>query len=280
VSITDPLGCTGTGDLLDVQVVVNNAGGALVGATVQSSLPVGLNGLPGSCTFVGGSGIPTCTVTLADMTWTGDLPANSVLTISYQVRVAPGVDSGDPLCIDTLFDNGAGGTLSINECTTVDCPPTAAELRFFQAIGLADRAVVTWETAGEAGMLGFNLYRATSLAGPWQPVNVALVPGRGASASGADYVLRDAPGPGTFLYRLEEVDSRGKRTLLATTGVRVGPDATGWQVYAPSVAAWRDEQPARNRTDSAMAPAQAQPVVPPAPSGETRLARWWRWLTE
>ena len=87
--------------------------------------------------------------------------------------------------------------------------------------------LLIWETAAEPGLLGFNVYRAASLAGPWVQVNAELLPGRGGAAGGGSYVLRDAPGAGDVYYRLEEVDATGKRSQLALTGTRAGPDAGG-----------------------------------------------------
>jgi hypothetical protein len=260
-----------------------------LGSSVQSTLPAGLTGVAASCTFAGGSGTPTCVVNPSGLIWTGDIPAASMLTINYQVQVGAGVAPGTPLCIDTAAGNDLATTFA-TACTAVDCPPTAApptsvDLRLFRAIGLADRAVLVWETASEAGTLGFNVYRATTLAGPWQPVNPALVPGRGAAASGADYVLRDAPGAGIYLYRLEEVDSGGKRTQLATTEVRVGPDATGRRVLLPSAGAWRAGRTEQAASEASGVAGETKTVIAPADersaqsttAGEgwiTRLARW------
>lgn len=117
---------------------------------------------------------------------------------------------------------------------TITPPPTGTELLRFTAIGLEDRALLVWETAAELGTLGFNVYRAPAQAGPWVPVNLALLPARGGAGSGHSYALRDAPGTGMFFYRLDEVDTAGKRIQLATAGVRIGPDAGGRRLWIPS----------------------------------------------
>ena len=117
--------------------------------------------------------------------------------------------------------------------------PTAADLRYFRAIGLADRAILVWETATEADTLGFNVLRAATLEGPWAPVNRALIPAEGGVASGQTYVLRDAPGPGAWHYLLEDVGAAGKRTPHPAAAVRVGPGATGGEVFVPIAAAGR-----------------------------------------
>lgn len=46
-------------------------------------------------------------------------------------------------------------------------------------------------------------------------------------------MLRDAPGAGTWHYRLEEVGADGKRTMRAAVEARVGPGAEGRDVFLP-----------------------------------------------
>jgi hypothetical protein len=112
--------------------------------------------------------------------------------------------------------------------------PTAVDLRYFRAIGLAERAILVWETAVETDTLGFNVLRGASAEGPWTPVNAALIPAEGGAASGHTYVLRDAPGPGTWHYRLEELGAGGKRGAHPADEVRVGPGAEGRELFVPS----------------------------------------------
>jgi len=118
--------------------------------------------------------------------------------------------------------------------TATPQPPTAVDLRFFRAIGLANRVILVWETASEADTLGFKVLRGASDEGPWAPVGPALIPAEGGAASGRSYVLRDAPGAGTWHYRLEDVGAEGKRTPHPATPVRVGPGAEGRQLFVPS----------------------------------------------
>ncbi len=122
--------------------------------------------------------------------------------------------------------------------TATPQPPTAVDLRYFQAIGLADRAILVWETASEVDPLGFQVLRAADAGGPWTPVNAALIPAEGGAAAGRSYVLRDAPGRGTWHYRLEDVGADGKRTPHAAVQVRVGPGA-GRELFLPSLGAAR-----------------------------------------
>jgi hypothetical protein len=115
--------------------------------------------------------------------------------------------------------------------------PTAVDLRYFRVIGLADRAILVWETAAETDTLGFNVLRGASAEGPWTPVNAAPIPAEGGAASGHSYILRDAPGSGTWHYRLEEISAGGKRGAHPVGGVRVGSGAEGRALFVPKAEA-------------------------------------------
>lgn len=115
--------------------------------------------------------------------------------------------------------------------------PTGVDLSFIRGIGLDAGSLIVWETAAEVDALGFNVYRAAAPDGPFVLVNPRLIAAKGSASGGASYVLRDAPGAGTFLYRLEDVDSAGKRGGHPAVMVQVGPDSTGGRVFLPS-ASW------------------------------------------
>jgi len=137
--------------------------------------------------------------------------------------------------------DGSGGTDSSFESIQAQRyisanpqPPTAVDLRYFRAIGLDDRAILVWETASEVDTVGFNVLRAAGAGGPWTQVNASLIPAEGGAASGRTYVLRDAPRPGDWHYRLEDVGADGKRGAHPAAEVRVGPGAEGRAVFLPS----------------------------------------------
>jgi len=91
-------------------------------------------------------------------------------------------------------------------------PPTAAQLVAFAARqDRAGRVALTWETASEVDVAGFNLERAPDPAGPWVRVNAALIPAAG-GAGGASYRYVDEAPPGQAgppHYRLEVVGASG-----------------------------------------------------------------------
>lgn len=95
--------------------------------------------------------------------------------------------------------------------------PTSVDIIFFEAVWRAEGVRVSWQTANEIDLLGFNLYRAESEAGPWVQVNPQLIPSQYlGQPEGGSYTWLDAdvtPGEGVY-YTLEAVDvnSRGSFT--------------------------------------------------------------------
>jgi len=126
------------------------------------------------------------------------------------------------------------GTFSVPDALTCDTErcthvvenhqekPTAADLVSFSAEVGAGEVVVAWETATEIDNAGFNLYRASSPAGPWTQVNDGLIVAKGDAVSGASYSFADMPGYGTFYYQLEDVDFYGVSTPHGPVSAALG----------------------------------------------------------
>ena len=87
--------------------------------------------------------------------------------------------------------------------------PTAVSLAAFTADRLADGVILRWLTAAEVDVVGFNLYRAASAAGPYTRLNADLIPAQGDAMTGASYDYLDTPGFGVFYYQLEDVEIGG-----------------------------------------------------------------------
>ncbi len=116
--------------------------------------------------------------------------------------------------------------------------PTSVELRAFRIEPWGDRVALVWETASEADVVGFNVYRATAPDEPGSRVNPALIPATGGAAAGARYALRDLPpAVGTYFYRLEVVNREG-------VPERHGPMTLRWtgpRLFLP----WLGQSPVR-----------------------------------
>jgi hypothetical protein len=103
-----------------------------------------------------------------------------------------------------------------------DCDRTAITLADFSVSAADGQATVSWETGTEIDNAGFNLYRATSPAGPWLKVNTSLIAAQGEAVSGASYSFVDSVGYGKFYYRIEDVSTAGEVKLHAPALVKTG----------------------------------------------------------
>jgi hypothetical protein len=112
-----------------------------------------------------------------------------------------------------------GGTIlnTAHTCTVKFLAPTNVVISSFEATpsGRANR--LQWETVSEVDLLGFNLYRASSVDGPRTQVNEDLIPTQANPGSpvGAVYTYNDLPmgEGGTYFYWLEYVDIDGTTAL-------------------------------------------------------------------
>lgn len=79
--------------------------------------------------------------------------------------------------------------------------------------------VVRWSTESEVNTAGFNIYRATSEAGPWQKINGRLIAASPDPLRGGRYVFTDTNvvAGQTYWYELEEVELDGTTTRLQRT---------------------------------------------------------------
>jgi len=102
--------------------------------------------------------------------------------------------------------------------------PTAITLTSFTAQEGAGSVTLTWETATEIDNAGFNLYRATSGNGSYTKINTALIAADGDPVSGASYSFRDERlAPGTYYYKLEDVDYYGVTTMHGPVSATIVP---------------------------------------------------------
>jgi hypothetical protein len=108
-----------------------------------------------------------------------------------------------------------------------DFVPTSVNLKSFTATAGQDAIVLNWETTSEVENLGFNIYRAESVAGERTQLNASQIasfePG---SPNGFTYGYTDntvAKGV-TYNYWLEDVDIYGKTTLRGPATAQVKED--------------------------------------------------------
>src|SRR5581483_5528897 len=136
VTITDPLGCTGPGDVLIVTVTATNTSGSTQTGNFTATLNAGLFAVPGSGTASVGT---VMVVNASTVTWAGSLAAGQSVTVTYRVQVADGVTPGATLCINTMLSFGGSPATSAPACVTVNCPVVGPGAQPAAAAALTDQ---------------------------------------------------------------------------------------------------------------------------------------------
>ncbi len=106
---------------------------------------------------------------------------------------------------------------------TAGCP-TIVDLADFSAQPGRNKITLTWKTASEIDTAGFNLYRSESEKGEYKKINEALIPSRGSSTEGAEYVFVDTQlkNRKRYYYTLEDIDINGTATRHGPVEARPG----------------------------------------------------------
>ncbi len=119
MTISDPLVCLGPGGLVSGTAAIKNPSGSSQNVAATISLPSQLLALGGRCTASTG----TCTVVNAStISYSGTLAAGQTATLNYQTQVVDGTSSATQLCITALASFNSGVPVSVQACTTVNCP--------------------------------------------------------------------------------------------------------------------------------------------------------------
>ena len=98
------------------------------------------------------------------------------------------------------------------------------ELSAFSAVAEQGQVLLQWATESEQGSLGFNLYRADALAGPFEKINPALIKSAGNSTTHREYQFRDdqnLEAQKTYYYKLQDVDLNGGNRMTEAITVFV-----------------------------------------------------------
>jgi hypothetical protein len=205
----------------DVSVLLGNGTGAFIEAP-GSPVPAGDAPLSVSVGDLDRDGIPDLAV--------ADRGSNKVSVLLGHGTGGFGAAPGSPFAagiapasivsadldrdgrLDLAVANGGSNNVSI---LLRSSPPTAVVLRHFRARWTGHGVELRWRTVGEAGLLGFEVYRSRS------KVNRVLVAARGA-ATGASYRLIDRAvrAERAFVYELEAVHADGTRSRIGRARLR------------------------------------------------------------
>lgn len=158
---------------------------------------------------------------------------------SYRIiRVSNGTPTSFPqncpdVCVDTTNNKATIRNVSSFSDWTLGqmAAPTAVRLATVRAEAYAEGVLLAWDSAGEAGNLGYNIYREKG--GRLVRVNRSIVAGSaltvGAAVelrAGQSYNWWDARGSAAARYWIEDMDVSGRRTMhgpfAPAAGVRDG----------------------------------------------------------
>ncbi len=154
ITIVDPFGCTGPGDVLNVTVTVTNPAAIAQTITLNATLPAGLVGLPGTGTSTVGAAptVNAASVSFGPISFT----AGQSATLTYQVQVGDAAAAAS-LCITTATTFGGVAGPTVQTCTIVNCQSVGPGLVFPSTADVSD------QKAGS--VLVYNLY-SSSISSP------------------------------------------------------------------------------------------------------------------
>lgn len=106
-------------------------------------------------------------------------------------------------------------------------PPIPIDLTLLEARWYDGVVVLRWQTASEADLAGFNLWRSFQRDGEYVKINTTLVKNQGDSISGASYEYRDAGGKAIGFYKLELVSMDGRTRIYGPVAVSAPTPVSG-----------------------------------------------------
>jgi N-acetylneuraminic acid mutarotase len=133
----------------------------------------------------------------------------------------------DGWCLITVFTNGIPSISQFGRFAGGS--PTAVELASFTAAGDKKRVVLAWETYTEKDNTGFHLWRAEAGQSAYTRLTKNLIPAKGSATMGAAYSYADyAVVRGRdYLYKLEDVDTKGASTFHGPVSAAAGAGGSG-----------------------------------------------------
>ena len=159
-SLFDPLACSGPGNKVNGSFGVPNTTANPQTGTVTTTLPPQIVGLPNTCVANFGS----CTVSAGSVNWSGTIPANQTLAVSYMAQVADVAVNGTYCATTVATFNQVSGT--VQACLTVNCPPVGPGGIFPAASEASDQAA--------GSVLIYNIYTSGATSGNTQNTRINI----------------------------------------------------------------------------------------------------------
>ena len=153
------------------------------------------------------------------------IPAGGSYSCSITVYVSGEAEDVHTNVVTASGTDDDGNPVSDEDDATVFIEgATAITLASFTAEPGVGSVVLTWETGTEIDNAGFNLYRAITPGGPYAKINGVLIAAEGDPVAGATYSFLDEDlAPGTYYYKLEDVDLNGVTTRHGPVSATVSP---------------------------------------------------------
>jgi fimbrial isopeptide formation D2 family protein/uncharacterized repeat protein (TIGR01451 family) len=241
---------TAPGGQVTVSFVVTNVGtstayGVAISDPLTPTQLVSPAGMTAGCGFAFGTQAANGRTTV---TYSGGLvPPGAVCAMQFQLTLSSAVSTtsssqvfNTALLVQALTQPASNpygrNEPQLSSTASLEATsPTLALVTHFAAGTVESGGVyVEWAVADERGTAGYYVYRQAA-GGSWQPISVDLLPASPGDGPGALYRLSDPgaqPG-GRYIYRLEEVESRGVRRSYGPYKVTVsGPLALPAGTYA------------------------------------------------
>ncbi len=151
------------------------------------------------------------------------------------------VSATTPTVTNTATISNAQDTVAANNTasdTVSILSPTAVTLQTFSAENLFSQDVhLYWQTASEIDVLGFNIYRKSSIEQSYEQINDKLIPAQAPGAlMGSDYSWLDPnlESGVTYYYLLEALDLYGLTQVHGPVSVQVN-SAANYQLFLPFI---------------------------------------------
>jgi hypothetical protein len=110
--------------------------------------------------------------------------------------------------------------------------PLPVQMVNFSAVGSVNCVNLTWKTASETDIAGFNLYRALGQNGTYSRINSALIPAQGSGPQGFEYQYQDLNLVNGFhyYYKLTTVEVGGQEYTqgLPILGIAGNSQGSSW----------------------------------------------------
>jgi hypothetical protein len=114
-----------------------------------------------------------------------------------------------------------------------DARPVPVELAGFAATADGDRVRLAWDTQSETNNAGFDVEARFGADGAWEALG--FVEGVGTTSEAQRYAFEtDALAPGTYAFRLRQVDLDGTATIAAEVEATIGVGAATWLTAFPN----------------------------------------------